>query len=27
MIGFWRLLYNPSEEADNEIYWKEKAKD
>lgn len=25
MIGFWRLLYNPSENADKEIYWIEKT--
>lgn len=25
MIGFWRLLYNPSEDADKEIYWIEKT--
>ena len=25
MIGFWRLLYNPSEEADKDIYWVEKS--
>lgn len=25
MIGFWRLLYNPSEDADKEIYWTEKT--
>lgn len=25
MFGFWRLLYNPSEDADKEIYWIEKT--
>ncbi len=25
MIGFWRLLYNPSKDADKEIYWIEKT--
>lgn len=25
MIEFWRLLYNPSENADKEIYWTEKT--